>query len=519
VTAQANQLLGTVERNFGAPTVLVVGDVMLDRYVWGDVERISPEAPVPVLRTVRTSEQPGGAANVAMNLAGLGASVTVLGFGGGDDDQRTLETLLAHAGVASYIVSRPGSPTTTKLRVLSGHQQLLRLDNEVRRADSSNSAEELLSRGMAELRQISVLVLSDYGKGVLSQRVCRTLIHEARRLQIPVVVDPKGCDFTRYHGATTICPNAKELALVTGESPGDLKWLLAAGQKLVAALNLQHMLVTLSEKGIAILKQDVQQVVPAAARQVFDVSGAGDTVVAIIAASIAAHLPVEHAVELANIAAGIVIGKVGTVPIQREELLGALSANLSWNANEKVLLPEALQERVSLWRSRGHRIVFTNGCFDLVHVGHVSLLQRARRLGDRLIVAVNSDRSVRRLKGPGRPLVRAQDRAQVLAALSAVDAVVVFDEATPLRLIECLRPDVLVKGGDYTEHEVVGAPEVRSWGGRLELVPLVSGCSTSRLIEDMTRSCLETSALKGHGLKGCGKSRKTDPSATKVASG
>jgi D-beta-D-heptose 7-phosphate kinase/D-beta-D-heptose 1-phosphate adenosyltransferase len=484
--AQANQLLGTVERNFGAPTALVVGDVMLDKYVWGDVERISPEAPVPVLRIARTSEQPGGAANVAMNLAGLGASVTVLGFGGGDDDQHVLETLLAGARVNSIIV-RSAAATTTKLRVLSGHQQLLRLDNEIRRTDlCTNTGEELLGHAMAKLRQSSVLVLSDYAKGVLSQRVSRTLITEARRLQIPVVVDPKSSDFNRYHGATTICPNAKELAQVTGESPSDLKWLLAAGQKLVAALNLQHMLVTLSEKGIAILRQDSQQLIPATARQVFDVSGAGDTVAAIIAASIAARLPVEHAVELANLAAGIVIGKVGTVPIQREELLGALSANLPWDAIDKVLSREALQEQVSRWRSRGQRIVFTNGCFDILHVGHVSLLQRARGLGDRLIVGLNSDRSVRRLKGLRRPVVCEEDRARLLAALAAVDAVVVFDEPTPLRLIECLRPDVLVKGGDYAGPDIVGAPEVCSWGGRLELVPLVAGYSTTRLIEEMT---------------------------------
>lgn len=252
---------------------------------------------------------------------------------------------------------------------------------------------------------------------------------------------------------------------------------------MAAALNLQYMLVTMSEKGIAVLRQDSRTQVPAAARQVFDVSGAGDTVVAVVAAAIAAQLPVELAVRMANVAAGIVIGKVGTVPIQREELLGALSKEMEAGPEEKVVPLEVLRARVAGWRSRGLRVVFTNGCFDLLHVGHITLLDQARRMGDRLVVAVNSDRSVRGLKGRRRPLVREQDRTQVLAALAAVDAVVVFDEATPLRVIESLRPDVLVKGGDYSESDVVGAAEVRGWGGRLELVPLVAGCSTSSLIE------------------------------------
>ena len=483
MTDISSNAIRLVDSGFGRPQVLVVGDVMLDKYIWGEVGRISPEAPVPVLRAARQSQQPGGAANVAMNLAGLGAQVTVIGFGGGDDDQHALESLLDEAGVNVSIIACQGVPTTSKLRVLAGHQQLLRLDNEPDRTDFNGSADVLLQRATAQMPRASVVVLSDYAKGALSERVCRALIGEARRLQIPVVVDPKGNDFSRYRGATTICPNAKELAAVTGESPHELKWLLSAGQKMVAALNLQHMLVTLGEKGIAILRQDSLTHVPAAARQGFDVSGAGDTVVAVVAAAVAARTPIEMAVQMANVAAGVVIGKVGTVPIQRDELLGALSLQIEDQPDVKVVPLDLLRARVAGWRSRGLRVVLTNGCFDLLHVGHVSLLEQARRMGDRLIVAVNSDRSVRRLKGHRRPLVHEQDRAQVLVALAAVDAVVVFDETTPLRLIEALRPDVLVKGGDYTENEVVGAVEVRGWGGRVELVPLVAGCSTTRLIE------------------------------------
>jgi D-beta-D-heptose 7-phosphate kinase / D-beta-D-heptose 1-phosphate adenosyltransferase len=485
MTTNSLQLVRLVESKFGQPRVLVVGDLMLDKYVWGEVDRISPEAPVPVLRAARQSQHPGGAANVAMNLAGLGARVTLMGFGGGDEDQHTLETLLVGAGVNCSVVVCPGVATTSKLRVLAGHQQLLRLDNDPPSADYNNGySDRLLQNVMVVLPDASVVVLSDYAKGALSEPLCRSIIAEARGLHIPVVVDPKGSDFTRYGGSTTICPNAKELAAVMGEVPGDLKGLLDAGQKMVAALNLQYILVTLGEKGMAILRQDSRTHVPATARQVFDVSGAGDTVVAVVAASIAARMPAEIAVQIANEAAGVVIGKVGTVPIRREELIGVLSKHLESDREEKVLLLESLQARVAGWRSLGLRVVLTNGCFDLLHVGHISLLEQARRMGDRLIVAVNSDRSVRGLKGRRRPVVREHDRALVLAALSAVDAVVVFDEATPLRLIETLRPDVLVKGGDYSEHEVVGAAEVKGWGGRLELVPLVTGRSTSALLEN-----------------------------------
>ncbi len=485
----SSDLVSLVEKGFGHPQVLVVGDLMLDKYVWGEAERISPEAPVPVLRTGRHSEQPGGAANVAMNLAGLGARVTVMGFGGGDDDQYTLEALLRDAAVKFSIVACPDSPTTSKLRVLAGHQQLLRMDREAKTGCLAAAAGDLLTRAGAALPEASVVVLSDYAKGVLSEGVCRTIIAEARRWHVPVVVDPKGSNFTRYRGATAICPNAKELAAVTGEPVSDLNRLLAAGQAMTAALGLESMLVTLSEKGIAILRPDSRIHVPARARQVYDVSGAGDTVVAVVAAALASGVAIGAAARLANLAAGIVIGKVGTVPIHRGELLGAVSEELQPGSGEKVVPLELLLARIAGWRSRGLQVVFTNGCFDLLHIGHIALLEQARRMGDRLIVAVNSDDSVRRLKGPERPLVREQDRARILAALAAVDAVVVFDETTPLRLIEAIRPDVLVKGGDYCESDVVGASEVRGWGGRVELVPLVAGCSTTNLIE---RSCALT---------------------------
>jgi D-beta-D-heptose 7-phosphate kinase/D-beta-D-heptose 1-phosphate adenosyltransferase len=297
------------------------------------------------------------------------------------------------------------------------------------------------------------------------------------------LVDPKSRSFARYQGATAICPNSRELATATGESAEDTGELLAAGQALLSSLDIPWMGVTLSEKGIAILREDSCVHVPAVARQVYDVSGAGDTVTAVLALALASNIDIDTAARLANIAAGIVVSKVGTVPVQRHELLAALSPEIALCMNEKVLPLDRMLMRVAAWRASGQHVVFTNGCFDLLHAGHISLLEKARRMGDRLIVAINTDSSVRRLKGPQRPVVAENERAQVLAALGAVDAVVIFEQDTPLQLILAIRPDVLVKGGDYSEADVIGAREVRAWGGRVELIPIVEGCSTSRLIE------------------------------------
>lgn len=462
--------------------VLVVGDVMLDKYVWGEVERISPEAPVPIVRASVREEKPGGAANVAMNLAGLGAAVTLVGFAGGDREQATLETLVSERGIEPHFITAPQIPTTTKLRVLCGHQQMMRLDVEGGGTFSADDYRRLLNSVLAALDRAAAVVLSDYAKGTLSASVCQSLIGEARRRKIPILVDPKARDFERYRGATAVCPNRKELALATGETGEDLDRLLQAGQALRAALGIETMPVTLGEKGIAVLRHDSRLYAPAAARQVFDVSGAGDTAIAVLALAAACHVPVETGAELANVAAGIVVGKVGTVPITQEELLQALAEAAPAALEKKVLPLERLLGVVAAWKAAGQKIVFTNGCFDILHVGHIQLLEEARRKGDRLIVGLNSDSSVRQLKGPLRPVVGEGERAQVLAALGAVDAVLLFPESTPLRIIVAIRPDVLVKGGDYTEEMVVGAREVRAWGGQVELIPLRHGFSTTRLI-------------------------------------
>lgn len=475
-------IVSRIEGDWRETRVLVIGDVMLDRYIWGDVERISPEAPVPVVRMAHRSDQPGGAANVAMNVAGLGAKVTLCGFAGQDEERATLEACLDKAGVTAQLTAVASHPTTSKLRILGGRQQILRLDVEKTKGYSQEAYAALLASVRAALPTVRAVVLSDYAKGVLSEEVCRAVIDAAHAAGVPVLVDPKHRDFSRYRGATTICPNLQELSNVTDIAPRETEHLLAAAEAMLPSLDLEYLTVTLSEKGIAVVRTDGTHMFPAVARQVFDVSGAGDTVIATLALSLASGLPIEAAIALANIAAGIVVSKVGTVPVTRDELITSLMPEIELQASEKLLELDRLQTRVNAWRSKGQRIVFTNGCFDLLHVGHITLMEDARRQGDRLIVAINSDASVSGLKGPTRPVVSERDRGRVLAALAAVDAVIVFSEPTPLALICALKPDVIVKGGDYVEDAVVGAKEVRSWGGIVKIVPTVEGFSTSRMI-------------------------------------
>jgi D-beta-D-heptose 7-phosphate kinase/D-beta-D-heptose 1-phosphate adenosyltransferase len=481
-----HRVIQLIEGEWSRIRILVVGDIMLDRYIWGDVERISPEAPVPIVRAGRRSEQPGGAANVAMNLAGLGAQATLFGFGGDDADRVSIETNLRASSIDSRMTVVASHPTTSKLRILGGRQQILRLDMEKTDGYPAEAYASLLSGVEEAIASAHAVILSDYAKGVLSEDLCRQAIQMACRRGIPVLVDPKQRSFTRYRGATTICPNLNELSVATGVAAKDIPAILTAGRDLVRDLDLEYLTVTLSEKGIAVVRGDSQSISPAVARQVFDVSGAGDTVIATLALSLASGLEIETAVQLANVAAGIVVSKVGTVPVDRKELLTSLMPEIELHAEEKVLPLDRLQTRVAAWRAAGESVVFTNGCFDLLHIGHITLLEEARREGDRLIVAINSDASVSGLKGPTRPIVAERERGRILAALTAVDAVVVFDDPTPLRLIEALRPDVIVKGGDYEEDSIVGAKEVRAWGGRVKIVPTVEGFSTTRLIARAT---------------------------------
>jgi len=482
VIEQLHEVIQLIEQNWAGRRLLVVGDVMLDKYIWGDVGRISPEAPVPVVRATHQSQQPGGAANVAMNIAKLGAQVEVIGFTGGDDDERLLTAGLLANGIAAGFVMSEGFPTITKQRILGGRQQMLRLDNERLGPRVQSNYDQLTAKVLAHLPGCHAVVLSDYAKGALTPEVCHAVIQAARRMDIPVLVDPKSADLARYRGATTVCPNLSELSSAVHLDARDLKALLEAAESLVAQLDLEFLIATLGEKGIALLRPGNRFVAPAVARQVFDVSGAGDTVIAVLALCLASGLKPETAVGLANIAAGIVVGKVGTVPVEKHELLAALAPQIALHAEDKVVSREELVQRVALWKANGERVAFTNGCFDLLHIGHITLLEQARGFGDRLIVAINSDASVSGLKGPSRPIVGEIERARVLAALAAVDSVVVFGEATPLELIVATRPDVLVKGGDYSHETIVGASEVESWGGQVKIVPVVEGFSTTQLL-------------------------------------
>jgi D-beta-D-heptose 7-phosphate kinase / D-beta-D-heptose 1-phosphate adenosyltransferase len=483
---EQSRLLSLIESGFGTPRILVIGDVMLDRSIRGEVDRISPEAPVPVLRSVRTSSAPGGAANVAMNLVGLGVTAVQAGFWGDDAEMRELSALFEAAAVdfSGMIVS--GHATISKTRIVCRNQQLLRLDVESAEPHSQSEHEALLQTSLALVRKADGVVLSDYAKGALSAQLCRAVIKLARERQIPVLVDPKGQDFTKYAGATTICPNLQELGLVTGIHRRNLGELLSAAQQLVPRLGIDYLTVTMSEKGIRVLHADSFFHSPTRAREVFDVTGAGDTVIATLAASLVGGLDPETAVTLANIAAGIVVAKTGTAPVSRNELVAEFTASSQMKGGDKILDLPHLLVRIAEWRATGNRIVFTNGCFDILHVGHISLLEQCRQFGDKVVVAVNSDDSVRRLKGPSRPVIGEKERARVLAALGAIDAVVIFDEATPLELIRSVRPDILVKGGDYTTSTIVGAEDVTAWGGRVEIVPTVNGVSTTNTIRKMT---------------------------------
>ena len=483
------RLIETVRDRFGdtGQWVLVVGDLMLDRYFIGEVERISPEAPVPVILVKQQNERAGGAANVAANLAQLGVPTRLAGCVGNDIDGQALLRLVNGMGIATDgVLLSSHRPTTTKTRMMGGHQQMLRLDQENRAPFNTEESAQLEALVMQQLAaRPALVILSDYAKGVLATSLCSAFIHEARKLNIPVLVDPKGHDYSKYRGATALTPNKRETAEACRVDANDNDALMQAAAELRKSLDLDFFAVTRGEEGISVIGDDTVLHIPATAKQVFDVSGAGDTVIATLAAGLIGGLDAQEAFHLANIAAGVVVGKVGTVPIAQEELLQALLTQESAAQADKICDLPSLKARVLNWRKHGERIVFTNGCFDLLHAGHVTYLEAARKTGDRLVLGLNTDRSVRALKGPTRPVIHELDRARVLAALEAVDAVILFDDDTPLALIDAIRPDVLVKGSDYSENEVVGGAEVKSWGGRIALIPIVPGRSTSGIIEKL----------------------------------
>lgn len=459
--------------------VLVVGDIILDRYVFGDTERVSPEAPVPVVRVQHTEQRPGGAANVAMNVRSLGLDTALLGVTGNDEESDVLERLLAGAGIEARLCRQDGFPTTTKQRILSRHQQLLRLDYEIASERVDAAVLMVPFREMQPGHQ--VVVLSDYAKGSLHG--VGELIEHARRQGAAVLVDPKGADFSRYRGASVLTPNLKEFEAVAGACGDDLT-LASRARALCAELDIEAILITRGERGMSLVGRDRQQPLHLAAHthEVFDVTGAGDTVIAALAAALASGSSLDEAVAYANLAAGLVVEKLGTATVTSAELNIAISGGQGEGGRDKILDAERLETVIEAQRERGARIVMTNGCFDILHAGHIDCLERAAKLGECLIVAVNDDASVARLKGPGRPVNALQERLTVLAALSAVDWVVPFAEDTPEALIRRIRPDCLVKGGDYSPDQIAGADYVHASGGEVVVLPLKAGCSSSRIL-------------------------------------
>ena len=477
-------------------TVLCVGDLMLDDFVYGEVARISPEAPAPVIAVKRSEMVIGGAGNVARNIASLGATCIFVGLVGEDEAGRTLKAALAaEPRIVASLVVDGARPTTRKVRFVSEHYatHLLRADWEEARPADAKAEKALLDTALAALPKVDALVLSDYAKGVLTPGVIRGLIEAAVAAGKPVIVDPKGTDYSVYRGATMVTPNRKELAeAVRREARGDDD-VAAAAEDLRRMLDCDALLVTRSDEGMTLVTRDGAPVhVPAYAVKISDVSGAGDTVVAVLAAMLGLHADYESAMRAANAAAAVVVGKRGTATVSIGELRHRILPSATLAAEDKILFDwQDLDARLDVWRKQGLRIGFTNGCFDILHPGHVKLMAQSRAACDRLVVGLNSDASVARLKGPERPVQKVQARAEVLAALEAVDLVVVFENDTPRELISRVRPSVLVKGADYTREQVVGHDIVESYGGEVLLVDLLPGHSTTDIVK-RSRSTAKT---------------------------
>jgi D-beta-D-heptose 7-phosphate kinase / D-beta-D-heptose 1-phosphate adenosyltransferase len=488
VSTQKADILHLLDTLSGS-RILIVGDVMLDRFVYGDVDRVSPEAPVPVLGIQREEAMLGGAGNVARNVSALGAKVDLIGLCGDDDAGRAVHEMLSDlSGVEPRLVVDAARASSVKTRFVAGNQQLLRTDIDDPQPVAAQSLQAIIAATSEGLAQADVLVLSDYAKGVLADNVLEAIISAARTAGVPVIADPKGHDFSRYRGASMLTPNRAELQAGTSLPVSNDAEAVAAARQIQQDCGIESVLATRGSQGMTLLSGDSEPLhIATEAREVFDVSGAGDTVVAALAVGLAAGADAGLAAALANQAAGVVVGKVGTAVAWPDDIVSALHSGDLHSVEGKISGLAGAKDIRAGWLRSGERVVFTNGCFDLVHPGHVSLLSQARSAGDRLIVGLNSDQSVKRLKGDSRPVQAQAARSTVLASLAAVDMVVVFDEDTPLELIEALRPDILVKGADYAEDEVVGGKEVKSWGGQVVLANLVDGQSTSNTISKLGR--------------------------------
>lgn len=469
--------------------VLVIGDVMLDRFLYGSVERISPEAPIPVFTLEREARMLGGAGNVVRNLLSLGAAATFLSVIGADTVGKQLLGLVEkEERLVPYLFTEKGRVSTKKTRYVAATQQLLRADHETPHAILPATEAQIIDLIAHETGQHQAVVLSDYGKGVLTPAIVEAAIRAAREAKVPVLVDPKRRDLSLYRGATLISPNAKEFLAATGRESYDAGQARADAQALAVSLELEGLLVTRGRDGMQLtMANGEQHLIPAVAHEVFDVSGAGDTAIATLAVGAGCGLSLPDAARIANLAAGIVVGRLGTAVVHHSDLTTAIHQQQSLELMHKVMPLSVACDQITNWKREGLTVGFTNGCFDIMHAGHITLLNDARARCDRLVVGVNSDASVRRLKGDSRPVNAEHDRAMLLAAIGSVDAVVIFGEDTPLRLLETLKPDVLMKGADYTRETVVGGDLVEAYGGRVELLPLKAGYSTTGILARATK--------------------------------
>ncbi|MBK8207736.1 MAG: D-glycero-beta-D-manno-heptose-7-phosphate kinase [Planctomycetes bacterium] len=474
--------------SLGAPKVAVVGDLILDHYVFGSVSRISPEAPIPVLHVTREEDRLGGAANVAANVLSMGGRATLVGAIGRDEPGSRFRKLAKAAGGLQLSAAQTTSrPTVLKTRMVSQNQQMLRVDRESGAQLDSNELAEVVTRCDSALKGVGAVVISDYGKGVITPNSAQAVIRAARRAGVPVIVDPKGRDYSRYKGSTAVTPNRAEAEAATGIDCSDMAGVEAAGRKLCSELKLKAAVITLSAQGVAVIPaKGAMAHFPAQARSVYDVTGAGDTFIATFTLCVAAGSDLNTAARVANYAAALKVARFGAVAITREELRrSVISAHEGYDHAGKVLSADELAEALKLHRKHGEKIVFTNGCFDLLHQGHVTYLNFCRGQGDVVVIGLNSDASVRRLKGPTRPVNDGDARARVLAALADVDYVTEFAEDTPEKLIRKIAPDVLVKGEDWSGKQVAGADFVTQRGGKVVFAPFVAGKSTTSLIEKM----------------------------------
>lgn len=476
--------------NFSAASVLVIGDIMLDRYWFGDTSRISPEAPVPIVKINGTDNRPGGAGNVALNIAALGAQTTLLGMTGNDEAALILSEQLSAASVTHDLCKLDSISTIIKLRVISRHQQLLRMDFE--KKIPSTHLQTLQERYKLHLHQAKLIILSDYQKGTLSDP--QSFIQLARSANVPVLVDPKGNDFSLYKYANILTPNFKEFEAIVGHCQNEQD-IVDKGRALLAKYHIETLLVTRGEDGMTLIQEHEVLHFPAYAREVLDVTGAGDTVISMLGAAVAANMDLPQAVALANLAASIAVGKLGAATVSSPELEVALTGKTSF-ANG-IVNEEQLVRAVKEARAQDKKIVFTNGCFDVLHAGHVTCLQMAKQLGDYLIVAVNTDESIQGLKGPHRPINNLEHRMTVLAGLEGVDWVVPFADETPERLLRMIKPDVLAKGGEYRVDQVVGADIVRAYGGEIRIIGDKIDSSTS--IINRIKHVIQQDEVKEHG--------------------